>query len=774
MKLFDNFLKKLKTDRNTFFTYVFTLLTAYLIVDRFVELLFMCFAGMSVSYWNPIQYTLAMACPVLAFMFCYPSKFSKSDKIKISFFYCYCIALYLIGITMVVQWLNFGVWFLLVSAPNYQEIFTNFSELIRPALTAISLYIPLVTFYKLFLWLFQVINDPIFPNNYKDSILDFSGVDLSSSSSETGPYSFEIEICKDRTTGKSVKIIEGRRFASSLIVGPSGTGKSSLIMEPMIARDLEKKYFFKELSKELAFSALKSGIANLNCPYDKNYINENFTLNFISPVEGKEKAFKTHFEKLIYYTSPDGKFVFKDLGLTSVTPDHEHTARIANVAKNLGLKVNIIDPLDPNSVGLNPFIITSPAVCGLIISLIIKGLYNPSSYTAELVYMQDVALQAIQNLVILLKLVYPKLNEGVLPNLEDLLFCFNDFDYVESLCQELEKDPELSREYALQISYFKQHFYKNSGGRENMKRYIHFASSQLDVLLRSGYVRSIICNRYNNINYEQILENNELVFICTRPTDIGGTAHKGFGYFFLMLMQYCVEGRPGNENSRTPHFLYVDDFDSYATPFLSDLFTVYRKFKVGTIFSIPNLASLGGTSSPFMQSLLSNCPTKISFGNCTPEDYSWWEAEFGKRREWVVGPSYDMSKGAYSSALGSPKWEWKDILNVAKLQGLKFKTIVYKTKDKKGKNIVNYGVVDFLDSKYKEPQKVKFYNFDKYNGPTTSSDSSTSYKQHKFNPKKIDFEDNANINPVQTDVSDSKYLFENENAISYNFKKNDN
>lgn len=40
LKLFDKFLKFLKTDRNTFITYVLTLISAYILVDRIMELLF--------------------------------------------------------------------------------------------------------------------------------------------------------------------------------------------------------------------------------------------------------------------------------------------------------------------------------------------------------------------------------------------------------------------------------------------------------------------------------------------------------------------------------------------------------------------------------------------------------------------------------------------------------------------------------------------------------------------------------------------------------------
>ena len=39
MKLIDKFLKKLNVNRNTFATYILTLLTVYLAVDRIVEML---------------------------------------------------------------------------------------------------------------------------------------------------------------------------------------------------------------------------------------------------------------------------------------------------------------------------------------------------------------------------------------------------------------------------------------------------------------------------------------------------------------------------------------------------------------------------------------------------------------------------------------------------------------------------------------------------------------------------------------------------------------
>ena len=67
LKYIDKFLKFLKTDRNTFATYILTLITGYVLIDRLVELMFMIFTGVSYSYWGPIQYTFAFAACIFAF-----------------------------------------------------------------------------------------------------------------------------------------------------------------------------------------------------------------------------------------------------------------------------------------------------------------------------------------------------------------------------------------------------------------------------------------------------------------------------------------------------------------------------------------------------------------------------------------------------------------------------------------------------------------------------------------------------------------------------------
>lgn len=768
LKYIDKFLKYLKTDRNTFMTYVLTLLSVYLLVDRLTELLLMVFTGLSNSYWNPIQYTFALACPIFAFLFSGSSKYADSKRIKLTFFYVYYTALYIIVISMITQWLNLGCWFALLSVPNYHIIATEYSNLIRPAFSALAIYLPLTTFYPVFKFLFLDVNDT---KDLRDSIGDYSGIDLSDQTVGTGPYTCEIEICKDADKGKSVKIIESKRFESLLVVGVSGAGKTSMIYEPMIARDIDKKFFFKELGKELAFTALKTGIATLKKPYSNDYINKNFSLNMLQPNSSKMKLYQAFMSKLILSNNKDG-IVYRDLGLTYISPDFESIARILDVADNYKMNVNLIDPNNPDSPGLNPFIFDNPLHISIAISSVLKGLYATSRPDVELAYRENVSSQAIENLAILLKIMYPKLNNGDLPNLIDMMEMLNDFTLVEDMCEEMKKDEDLSKEYKLLLSYFKKNFYSNGIGKQDTERFVSAASAQLDTLLRNPGVREILCKRNNNLNFDNALANGEITLLCTRRGDLGVATHKAFGLFFILLQQYSILRRPGNENTRIPHFLYIDDFADYICSSTEALFTLYRKYKIASVVSIQNLDQLNVEHERFKRTVLANCANKIVFGNNSPEDNDWWEKELGEKREWTWNNSMDFSKLEYDSKKSNVVYKWKPNYAAGKVQSLKFKTCMYKIKNPKGKNVIGTGKVDFLSSKFKEPKSIKNYKFDKFtNG--IAEDSKAPEKTKKRKSVLSSFSDNTDdeIDPIRTDTSDTNYLINNDDAIIFDLKK---
>ena len=763
MKIIDNFLSKLGVSRNTFATYILTLITVYLSVDRIVEILLMLFTGVSYSYWGPFQYTLALACPMLAYAFSVPSEFASTKKKKVTLFYIYVIGLTIIVTSMFTQWLNMGAWLLLIFNPGYVDLVTNFSDLIRPALTSLTLLMPILIIPKIFNFLYFGVNDS---KDMKQSIWDYGGIDLSDKKQGHGPYTCDIYVCQNSETSAQITMPETSRYQSMFVCGASGTGKTSLVFEPLIARDLERKFFFREVSKEMGFTALKTGIATLNKPYDNDYLNTNFNLNMLIPTSGNEDVYKAYMKKMILDSTSE--ITYRDCGVTVMSPDREISDHMINVCKNFGLPYNIIDPSDKDSIGLNPFVYDDTNKIAITISSVMKAMVDISKYE---LFKELQVIQAIENISILLKEMYPKMNEGMLPNLEDMLKMFTNFDLIEKMCKILEHDEELKEKYNTQLVYFKNNFYKDAPNKHNTETFISVVADILDRLLRVPGVKNILCNRHNNINFDKSLANGDITFICTRRGDLGATNHKAFGLFFLISMQNAVLRRPGNEKSRVPNFLYIDEFPDFICKATEPIFTMYRKYKVGTVISAQNLEQLNVSGAK--QTILSNCASKIFTGGGVISELEWWSSEFGQKREWSMSNSIDFDKGKYDAKHGNVEWKFTPYFKPGKLQTLSQKECAFKIRGSNGKPVVGPGKFNYLESKYKEPKKIKTFDFGKYSdGVTTETeDTENGLNKKKFNPKKLDFIDERNeINPVQTDTTDSNYLFDNEDAIVVNFK----
>ena len=763
MKIIDKFLKKINASRNTFATYILTLITIYLCVDRIVEFLLMLFTGVSYSYWGPIQYTLALACPIFAFLFSGASEFAKNKKTKVTLFYIYIIGLSVIALSMFVQWLNMGAWLLIISNPGYVDLVTDFSDLIKHALTSITILLPVLIVPQIFKFLYFGVNDS---KDLTRSIWDYGGIDLSDKKQGHGPYTCDIYMFQNSETAEQITMPEVSRYQSLFVCGASGSGKTSLVYEPMIARDLERKFFFREVAKEMGFTALKTGIAVLDKPYDNDYLNTNFNLNMLTPSTGKEDVYKGYMKKMILDSSAG--ITYRNCGITVLSPDREISDDMISVCKNFGLSYNIIDPSDKNSIGLNPFVYDDINKIAITISSVMKAMVDISKYE---LFKELQVIQAIENVSILLKEMYPRINEGMLPNLDDMLKMFTNFELIEKMCKILEHDEELKEKYNTQLVYFKNNFYKDSPNKHNTETFISVVADILDRLLRIPGVKSILCNRHNNIDFDKALKNGEITFICTRRGDLGASNHKAFGLFFLISMQNAVLRRPGTEKSRVPNFLYIDEFPDFICKATEPIFTMYRKYKIGTVISAQNLEQLNVSGAK--QTILSNCASKIFTGGGTKDELEWWSVEFGQKREWSMGNTIDFDKMKYDSKHGSVEWKFVPYFKPGKLQNLGQKDCAYKIRGGNGKSMAGQGKLNYLASKYKEAQKVKTYDFGKYSdGVTTETeDTENGLPKKKFNPKKLDFIDARNeIDPVQTDTTDSNYIFDNEDAIVVNLR----
>jgi len=754
-----NILNKLKIkDHNKFLAVLFGVFTVAISAFILFQLVTLLFGDARFPYIpGPIIYALALTCPIFCYSYAVNTKLISGKDARVKWFMVTVGIFAAVIFSFVTTNINRWVWVLLEKVPNYSLIRTEYPELFAPAIKTICLVIPFIGIFYILDYYLLILRD----DDINKGIAGFCGLSVAKPKTDKGIFTCENIICKDVDTLKPVVVSEKKRMEATLVQGATGTGKTATILLPMSARDLEKKYFLREYSKKLAFGLLKRGVAYIEGPYSNEYINLNFSLNYILPKKGKEKEFYKELEDLILYKNETtGEVVYRNVGITVVENDGKYVSDFTNVAKNFDIDVLTIDPTDPeHTLSMNPFAINDPAKVASIIADVLKSMQQ-SEGAKEEAFFANLTSDAFQNLSILLKEMYPRLHNGELPSLEDVLDLLYNFDKVEEMTEDMKKIPELADKYKLLIAYFEKNFYKPSlningyeipgtrgSGRKDTERFLYGAITQLNNLLRHPGIKKALCGRTNVIDFDKALREGQVITACSRKGELGIIASKAFGMFFILQFQDAVLRRPGSEDSRIPHFLFIDEFPEYINKDTEVMFTLFRKYRCGAMIAIQNLSQLEKHKGMeyYRQVVLANTKTQIVFGDTTPEDSEYWNKAFGMAKKVDMSSSFDPMGGDLK-AKKSVQVKDKERFKVHKIAEHKFGYIYYRTKAPNGNSVFGEGKVGFLEDKYKQKHPAYMYNFEKFmiNKPV-SSDVSVNTNTTPSSTAYIMEEDNDNI-----------------------------
>ena len=718
----------IKTKPARFLTYFFYLITAIICIVSIAKSLRFLFGDTVMpNDTSPYLYAIYFFMPVLAFSYFVNSGIPKNDGIKIKAYIVTVILLCIIVGTFAATWINVGFWWAIKKLDNFDAVMAKFPELFAPAIKTLTFVLPFIYVFKVIDYILSIYRD----DDLSKSITGFVGLNTSSNAKDTGVYSCSTVICKNKGSSVPVVVPEKKRFESTLVQGATGTGKTATVLLPMSALDLERKFFFRELSKKIGYSMLKKGIAYAVGPYDNEYLNRNFSLKFLKPKRGMEEQFLLQVRNLVQYKDEaTGEIIYKNLGITVVENDGKYISDFISVAKNFDIEVLSVDPSSPDTtLSINPFAIEDPNKVASIIADVLKSMYeDQGGGGAGDPFFTQVTLDAFQNLGILLKEMYPRLNNGEMASLEDMLELLYNFDKVEEMTEELKKVPELEVKYRLLINYFEKNFYKPSlningyeipgtrgSGRKDTERYLYGAITQLNNLVRNPGLKKALCGKTNILQFDKALENGSIITACSRKGDLGIIQSKAFGMFFILQFQDAVLRRKGSEESRTPHFLYIDEFPEYLNKDMDVMFTLFRKYRCAVTIALQNLSQLEKSGKGYYrQTVLANTKTQIIFGDTVPEDSDYWQRAFGLEKKPDAKSSFQVGEGGGLDKHTSISIEKKLRAENYKIQDQGFGSVFYKTKDVSGKTVYGEGKTSFLANKYKQKQNVLNYNFEKY------------------------------------------------------------
>ena len=735
-------------------TYIFYALSIAIALFCLTKILSIAAGSIRLSDWVstdsllPYGVSILFLLPVLAFSFFVNSGIPKSDNEKINMFIFTCVLLALPVIYSVACAINWIIWQVLPNVPRYDRVLQTYPQLLKPAIKSLCLFFPFISITYILDYFLSIYNS----EDLTKSIAGYVGLTVASKKKSSA---FDCNTVIGTAKGTSIPVVvpEKKRYEATLVQGATGTGKTATVLLPMSALDLEKKFFFREYSKKVGYSMLKKGIAYMNGPFDNRYINRNFSLNLLKPKTGMEEQFNSEVAPLVQYKdNATGNTTYRDLGITVVENDGNFISQFIGVAKNFDIDVLSIDPASPETtLSINPFAIPDPAKAASIVADVLMAMYGSDSKGSSDPFFTQVTIDAFQNLTILLKEMYPILHNGEMASLEDMLELLYNFDAVEAMTEEMKKIPELEQKYKLLIKYFEKNFYKPSlningyeipgtkgSGRKDTEKFLYGAITQLNNLVRNPGLKAALCGKKNVIDFDKALANGSVITACSRKGDLGIIQAKAFGMFFILQFQDAVLRRKGNEESRTPHFLYIDEFPEYITKDMDVMFTLFRKYRCGVTIAIQNLSQLEKSGhSYYRQTVLANTKTQIVFGDTVPEDSVYWNSAFGMEKKADKSTSYNIdAEGLHGKTQLNVKD--KERIKVHKLAELGFGSMFYKTKTANGKTIFGEGKTSFLAPKYKQKQNTLMFNFEKYmmskpDSPTiTMNDSDTSTNDDKL------------------------------------------
>lgn len=393
----------------------------------------------------------------------------------------------------------------------------------------------------------------------EDTLIDFTPLDMEKlfNKEKEEVANYDVVICNDKKTKKPITLKFKDRFLHTLILGATGTGKSSQVLLPMINQDLQKP----------------------------------------------------------------------DLGLTIIDPKGDLVETATKLSKYQGRDVIYFNPTLPSCPYFNPLF--GPEDDAIEDITTTFRMLNSDSAT----YFQDLNEVVLRNSLKVLKRIHGNncnflhLNELIHNTNGNGIVTINKFARLQT------DNPSIRKENDDIASWFLNEYFK-----ENSKIYenANGLRQQISKLTSNAYLRKILNppDDYEpEMNFGKHLEEGGVICINAAQGTLRALS-RYLGYFIILQFQSSVFRRPGDENTRKPHILYIDEFQEFANSGFTQMLTQGRSYRCASVLATLNrslIATGGGRDGKhFMESVSTNARNIILFPGANPEDASYYSKRFGE------------------------------------------------------------------------------------------------------------------------------------------------
>ena len=263
-------------------------------------------------------------------------------------------------------------------------------------------------------------------------------------------------------------------------------------------------------------------------------------------------------------------------------------------------------------------------------------------------------------------------------------------------------------------------------------------------LLMDPRVKNVLSGEEGDIiNFDKVLERNEITVVNT-ALEFSAQNSMALGLFIMLSFKTSVLRRP--METRSPHFLTIDELAQYMHPVLEDMIALFRQYKVACIFAMQSLSQTGkNDTTAYLRDILLGCGTHIVFGRVSTEEMKIYEAMAGIENKETVQTNVNSNSefdANYNVVVGERHTqEQANVLDGYKIRNRNFQEVtVYQFDQGRVKNGF-IGKVSFPKKADYADRKVHYTDFASLAGQTGTErvsatqvrESETDLEGHRLN-----------------------------------------
>lgn len=473
----------------------------------------------------------------------------------------------------------------------------------------------------------------------------------------------DIVICRDKKSNRKVALLETDRFLHQFVLGPTGCGKTSQVLLPMLEQDIRKGH-----------------------------------------------------------------------GVIVMEPKGDLAVRVYALGRHYGKPVLYFNPVDPDCPYFNPLDGRETQVVETIRTTF--NMLSPDSAT----YFQNVSNDLLEKSIKLIKRIEAAYTDpltglsskpATLITLNDVLT--NTANRGREMVNELIKIPTLNDDEDKENKDIADWFL-NEYWRDKSK--IHENSSnvrmQVAALIQNEYLRKVLNppNGRSDFSFDHILGEGGRIAICTAQGELQERG-RYLGLFLMLSIQASIFRRKGDEFTRKPCYLYMDEFQTYANNSFGTILEQGRSYRVAAILATQSRArikqNMGREGDGFLATVSTNARNVIVFPGLDDDDNDYYSNLFGEEltREMQYGETrqrFELGHGFQPTSYPSEQRRYieKDMARYSKTDlsekpfgEFTYRIIIHNSVGKPSDGVVSYidkGLNDILNGivySYTEEQDRK-------------------------------------------------------------------